>query len=279
MYLLLDIGATNSRIAVSKDGTELNGDPVIIETPSVYETAIEVIYEQVQKMPHADAIEAISGGIANPFNRKEQVIASEANLVGGWGGKYIAKDFSDRFGVPAYFENDAALVGLGEAHYGAGRGANILVYVTVSTGVGGARIEQGRISDHVFSFEPGHQIIDIDGTFIPQAEKNTLGALISGSAIEKRTGKKPYEIMDEAFWDEIARILAIGLHNMIVHWSPETIVLGGSMFKDIGIKVDRVGHYLKEYSRTYPVLPKLIHSELGDIGGLYGALVRVQQEK
>ena len=60
--------------------------------------------------------------------------------------------------------NDTAVVGLGEAHRGAGIGYNIVTYITVSTGVGGTRIVDGRIDRRIYGFEPGHQTIDIDNS-------------------------------------------------------------------------------------------------------------------
>lgn len=91
--------------------------------------------------------------------------------------------------------------------------------------------------------------------------------------LKKKYGKKPYEITDKKIWDETAKILAYGLNNTIVHWSPDIIVLGGSMFKKIGIPVPRVRFHLKNILKIFPELPAVEKAELGDVGGLYGALV------
>src|SRR5690606_20277112 len=126
-------------------------------------------------------------------------------------------------------------------------------------------------------FEPGHQIVDIDGTLMPEASGIYLGNLISGKAIEKRTGKKPAEITDPAFWEEMARILAYGLNNTIVHWSPDVVVLGGSMMNKVGIPVESVEKYLREIMVIYPELPPVKKSTLGDLGGLYGGLAYLRK--
>ena len=80
----------------------------------------------------------------------------------GW----IRKPFSERLkaelACPVFLENDSAIVALGEAHHGAGKGDDIMAYLTVSTGMGGARIVHGAIDVNVFGFEPGHQYIDFD---------------------------------------------------------------------------------------------------------------------
>lgn len=277
MYVLFDIGGTNSRIAVSKDQSQLAEDPVIIKTPQEYQEGIRVLSAAARELAGEESITAVAGGIAGPFDRKRQMLLSSPNLP-EWIEKPISKDFAKEFNAPTCFENDSALVGLGEAHYGAGRGYDIVAYITISTGVGGARIESGRIDERSLSFEPGHQIIDPDNTILPGVEGNDLESYIGGRAIEKRTGKKPYEITDKGFWEDMARILAIGLHNTIMHWSPDVIVLGGSMTKKVGIDINQVKNYLEEYSHVLPELPKLMPAELGDIGGLYGALVYLTQQ-
>jgi len=94
--------------------------------------------------------------------------------------------------VPVFLRNDTAIVGLGEAHAGAGKGHEIVVYITVSTGVGGVRIIKGEIAKNQFGFEIGHQIIDLDGSVCPSCEKPVdLENMISGRATEQRLKIKP----------------------------------------------------------------------------------------
>jgi glucokinase len=112
-----------------------------------------------------------------------------------WQRKPLASALSKRLdGAPVYIENDKAVVGLGEATYGAGVGYGIVAYHTVSTGVGGVRTEDGKISRASAGFEPGHQIIDIDGSLLDDGTSHTLESLVSGYSLEKRRGVKPYEI-------------------------------------------------------------------------------------
>jgi len=76
-----------------------------------------------------------------------------------------------------FIENDASIVGLGEAVSGAGMGEEIVVYITVSTGVGGTRIVSGEIDEHAYGFEPGHELINM---------QDSLEDLVSGTAVEER---------------------------------------------------------------------------------------------
>lgn len=270
MYILFDIGGTKMRV-VATDKEKFIGEPVVVLTPKNFEEGIETLKSIIGNLATGNQIEAIVGGIAGPLDLEKTKLIESPNLS-GWVGHDIKQALSSAYNVPVSLENDAALVGLGEAHFGAGRGYPVVAYLTISTGVGGIRIVNGVIDYGSMGFEPGHQIIDPDNTLCPTCEGNDLEAYVSGSAIEKRFGKKPYEIHDDAVWDELAKFLAYGLHNTILHWSPDVVVLGGSMMKEVGIPIEAVRKHLKEILHIFQEFPEIKRSELADFGGLYGAL-------
>lgn len=278
MYLLFDIGGTNTRVAFSRDG-ETIAEPTIIETPKDFNEGIARIKEIAMIATNGERLLGAGGGIAGTLSRDRRIFQKGPHLP-GWNGKPIAAELENVLGCPVFVENDTAIVGLGEATAGAGVGFPIVAYITVSTGVGGARIVNGAIDVSAIGFEPGHQIIDAGQGLQGHTVGGTgddLEGIISGSAITARYGKKPYEITDEAFWDEMARLLAYGLNNTIVHWSPDAVVIGGSMMKKIGIPVPRVEAHLRGICTIFPDLPKILHATLGDIGGIHGALRFVRQ--
>lgn len=275
MFILFDIGGTKMRI-VAADYEKLLGDPVVVSTPKDFNEGIETLKRIIDNISgelvaQGRAVTAIVGGVAGPLNDDQTMLVKSPNL-GGWVGHDIKNTLRDIYKVPVVLENDSALVGLGEAHFGAGRGKAIVVYITISTGVGGVRIVDGKIDRASIGFEPGHQIIDPDNSLCPTCDGNDLEAYVSGTSIEKRFGVKPYEIHDDAVWDELAKFLAYGLNNTIVHWSPDIVVLGGSMMKEIGIPVPAVRKYLTEIMKIFPQIPEIEKAELGDFGGLYGSL-------
>ncbi len=278
MYLLFDIGGTNMRIALSRDGATFE-EPKIVETPKDFDAGMLVLRNLATELLMGEKATAGAGGIAGTLSRDRTQFLNGPHLQ-GWNGKPIKQALETAFGCQVFIENDTAIVGLGEAVAGSGKGYPICAYMTVSTGVGGVRIVNERIDVSAMGFEPGHQIFDAGGAL----HATSVGGLgidlegyVSGTSITERYGKKPYEITDEAFWDEMARLLAFGLNNTIVHWSPDIVVIGGSMMKKIGIPVDRVRAHLKGILHIYPELPKIEHSALGDIGGLHGALHFVKQ--
>ena len=279
MYILFDIGGTNIRVAASRDG-DMFGTPAIVPTPTDFDQGIRLIHETALSLAGGETVFAVGGGIAGPLSRDRAMLLNSPHL-GGWNEKPLKKSLEGLFGAPVFVENDAAIVGLGEAVVGAGKGHSVVAYITVSTGVGGTRIVDGKIDVSAMGFEPGHQIIDAGGALhqnMVAGRGIDLEGYISGSAVTERYGKKPKEITDMAFWDDMARLLAYGLNNTIVHWSPDIVVLGGSMMNKIGIPVDRVRAHLKKILHIYPELPPIEHSTLGEIGGLHGALHFVKQQ-
>lgn len=275
MYILFDIGGTKMRV-VAADHEKFLGEPVVVETPKDFNDGLDTLKRIIDNLAERHTSEnrsvtAIVGGIAGPLDADQAMLVKSPNL-GDWVGHDIKDALHTAYKVPVELENDAALVGLGEAHFGAGRGKSIIAYLTVSTGVGGVRIVDGKIDRSALGFEPGHQIIDPDNSLCPTCDGNDLEAYVSGTAIEKRFGVKPYEIHDDAVWDELAKFLAYGLNNTIVYWSPDIIVIGGSMMKEVGIPVPAVRKHLAEILKIFPTLPAIEKAELGDFGGLYGAL-------
>lgn len=275
MYIVFDIGGTKMRIARSKDGKAFDRY-TIQPTPSEFDRGVEVFKEMAEGLLDGERVRGIAGGIAGPILQDRSGLADAQNLA-GWARKPLRAALQEAFGAPVILENDTAVVGLGEARVGAGKGEDIVMYVTVSTGVGGVRIAHGAIDRNALGFEPGHQIIDINAlaSFCPGCgESGHLEGYISGKAFERKYGKKPFEVLDRSAWEEAARYLGAGLTNSILHWSPDLVVLGGSMITgDPGIPLDRVEFYVKKYLTIFPCVPKIKKATLGDLGGLHGSLV------
>lgn len=275
--ILLDIGGTKTRVALSRDGCTF-GDPMIFLTPKDGRIGVEEIAKAAKEMLGGEKAALAAGGIAGVLSRDRSIFIEGPNLS-GWSGRNIPTLLSAALGCSVYLENDTAIVGLGEYAHGAGAvltpSPEIFAYITISTGVGGVRIVRGGIDVAAYTFEPGHQIVDAGRGLLKTSVGGFGGdfeGLVSGHSIEERYGKKPYDIHDTAFWDEMAKLTAYGLHNTIVHWSPDVVVIGGSMMKEVGIPIDRIRHYLSGMLHVYPQLPRILPAKLGDIGGLFGAL-------
>lgn len=269
MYLLFDVGATKTRLVLSKDGKSFD-EPKIISTSQDFQEGIVDLKKAAFELAGYTKIEAAAGGVAGTFNKDKTKLVHATNLP-DWAGQELKKELERALNAPVFLENDTALVGLGEAIFGAGKEHDIVVYITISTGVNGVRVVDQKIDKSVASFEIGNQIINYKANL-------TLENAVSGSAMEKRFGKKPYEITDPKVWDEEARLLAYGLNNTILHWSPEVVVLGGSMMKEVGIPLEQIKFHLKNILKIYPRHPAIKKAALGEFGGLWGALAFLKQK-
>lgn len=277
MYVLFDIGGTKTRVAVSKD-LQSYGEPVKYDTPHDFEEGIKRIVNTARELSDGQPIQGAAGGIRGPLRKDKKTILSEKILT-DWVEKPIVDKLSEYFDAPVFLENDTAIVGLGEAHYGAGKGHDIVAYHTISTGVGGVRIVDGAVDKAAVGFEPGHQAVDAGASLCQSCNATTLEQLVSGSALEKRRGVKPYEIsQDDPVWDELASWLAYGLKNTTVYWSPDVIVLGGSMIVgDPRIFREDIMKYTKKVLDGLVPCPPILDAKLKDEGGLYGAMALLSQ--
>ena len=262
-------------MAVSEDLKSFS-EPKIYQTPKNYEEGISLFIKTASGLMRGKKVKAVAGGIAGPFDERKRSLIGSPQLK-DWVRKPFRQKLREEFAAEVYIENDAALSGLGEAAYGAGQGARIVAYLTVSTGVGGARIVNGKIDEKTIGFEPGFQIIDADKTLCPDCDGMHLGAMINGRSLEKRFGKKGEEIDDQKVWEDASKFLAYGLNNIAVLWSPDVIVLGGSVMKSIDIK--KVEEHLKNILKIFPELPELKPAELGDLGGLWGAMALLKSQE
>lgn len=221
-----------------------------------------MVTEKLEEVGGREPGGRLVAGIAGVLDKTKKKLVKSPNLS-GWAEKPLAAELARISGKQVSLENDALLGAVGEANWGAGRRFGIVAYVTVSTGIGGARVVEGKADRAAVGFEPGHQIISVDGSV------GYWEDFASGMAMEKVYGKKPWEIDDPQAWENECRLVAIGLHNLSVVWSPEVIVVGGGVGRTLDL--DRVKGFMQEMA-FMPLLPDLKKSELDDKSGLYGAL-------
>jgi predicted NBD/HSP70 family sugar kinase len=272
MYIIADIGGTKMRLAKSDD-LESFADPVILNTPQQYGEGITELANTARTLAGSSAIEGMMIAIRGIVSSDNRQLLQDPVLV-DWAQKPLAADLEGLLNARVvHIENDTAIDGLGEAIHGAGKGADICVYITVSTGVNGTRVVDGKIDASSQGFEIGGQYLSMGN------DPQTLEDLVSGRAVAKRFGVgSPKDLgKDNPAWEELAHSLAFGVHNTILHWSPDRVVLGGSMFNEIGISVERVHAHVSELMKKFPIIPEIVHSGLGDLGGLYGGMVRLKQ--
>ena len=230
-------------------------------TPKEPKEGIQALARLVRECAGEETVAAIAGGF--PGVVAGGVVHYAPNLP-EWKGSALETELSRALGTSVTVHNDADCAALGEALYGAGKGARIVAYVGVGTGVGCGRIVEGKIDSGVYDLEAGHQIVEV-------SEGKTLEEFVSGRAFEKRYGVHPSKAPREGY-EEMTPILAAGLFNMILHWSPEVFVLGGSMRnEDNGYRLGDVEVVLRGLPKGYPEMPPLVAAKYKDTAGLLGA--------
>lgn len=248
-----------------------------------------------------DELSGIGLGIPGLHDREQGVCVYAANLQ--WRNVPVRDRFQAQFDVPVTIENDVRCAALGEQHFGAGRGVDDMVLVTLGTGVGGAVIMGGKLQrgGGGFAGEVGHQTIDPDGLLCSCGNHGCLEAYAGAIGIVKRAraayGRRPSEHLQEVAGkdlehlspkhlseaahdgDEIAqwilaetgRYLGIGLGNVVSLLNPERIVIGGG--------VARAGELIlapvrEEIARRVPIgmdTAEVVLAELGPAAGVIGA--------
>ncbi len=260
MNIVFDIGGTNMRVAGARAGAlgEIKKRP----TPHEARDMVAQLVTMAKEEAGGEMIESIVGCI--PGILAEGVFVYQPPHLSQWVGTPFIQLLEKELNTKAIATNDMGLIGLGEAHLGAGKGSSIMMYVTVSTGVNAARITDGVIDKTTYGFEMGHQMI-------PDGE---LESLISGTAVRKKFGVEPKDLESIDERNILADYLALGLYNSVLHWSPDTIVIGGSMITGVNpIPLDRVRESLQKRLTMYPKAPDIKMAVLGDSAGLQGALI------
>ena len=195
-----------------------------------------------------------------------------------WRNYDLAGTIGRGLGAPVRFDTDVNAAVLGEARWGAARGFSHCLYLTVGTGIGGGAIVGGEIVHGLTHPEMGHIRIPHDSAVDPYLgacpyHGNCLEGLASGPAIEGRWGAPARDLPpDHPAWILEARYLALGIANFICTLSPERILMGGGVMRQLGlygmVKTD-VGRIMAQYVEK---LPDIVPPDLGEFAGVLGAL-------
>ena len=301
----VDLGGTNIRAALCGD------DGLICKRtrrPTCPEQGVEAVIarlvESVQAvLPGPAEGEAIAVGVASPgpLDPYTGTVLYAANLR--WSDVPLRDLLNQRLGLPVCVGNDANLAALGEQRYGAGRGVRDLAYVTISTGIGAGVILDDRLilGHRGMATEVGHMVMDCDGPLDPAGVPGSLEGYAAGPAIariaqEQLAAGRPSlmgelvgsnigaltarEVVEAAERGDplareviarVARIIGLGLVNLLHLFDPALIVIGGS----VGLASDFLLDVARETIQRHAMPPyrgvPLVRAHLGDDGGLLGA--------
>ncbi len=254
-------------------------------------------------MAQTDApVHACGLSFGGPVDFRRQRVTSVHSA--GWQNFELGKWMEQTLGIPCRLDNDANAGALGEYHYGAGRGAKSMVYVTISTGIGSGIVYDGKLlrGKDCVAGEIGHIPVSDSGARCSCGGRGCLECFCSGGAIEARARewaeRRPEHVArmvelsggpeitakglmlaaaegEEAathILRETTRWLARGLLMIIRILNPDIIVLGGGVSQSGSLLLDTLHGYLDEFaSPTITYSTEIVTAALGNYSPLYGA--------
>jgi glucokinase len=219
-------------------------------------------------------------GFGGPVHFAGQRVALSTH-VGGWNNVPLTARLSEIAGAAAIMDNDANVGALGEYRFGAGRDCSPLLYLTLSTGIGGGIVLDGRVlrGPDSWAGEIGHLNVEPNGPACLCGSNGCLERMCCGLWLERDHGRPARELLQNPeFVRPYVVPLARGIKAAIMLLNPQRIVIGGG----IGKAGDRLFLPLRaELARQMPPWSQarvdVVPAEWGDDSVLLGALALAQQ--
>jgi len=296
MIAAVDIGGTKVAVGIVNDSGKVLARVETPSDPNNYPASLEWIVHALRETAHKAGVEITGIGIGStgpvdPITGE----FGEVDFLPGWRHKNLVNDLAQIFDVSVALENDGDAAALAEAGWGAGRNRSRFIYITVGTGIGGGIIVDGKLYRGVNGAHPevGHQVIDLSGPPCSCGFRGCWESLAAGPAMvtwlqahapagyphrEGITGKRICELAREG--DDLALqaveheayYLGLGLANLINLFTPDTIVLSGSVMKSAPLFMDRIRAVIRSGCRFVPAdKTELMLASLGDDTNLIGA--------
>ncbi len=301
IFVAVDIGGTHIRAAAYEED---NPQPLthqrarsLARQPGIFDRLVKTIEAA---WPHNQPVAAIGMASPGPLDPQAGVVLATPNIP-EWRNFPVTEKLSQHFGVPAWLDNDANLAALGEWKFGAGRGHHHLLYLTISTGIGGGVIVEDHLlhGHHGLAAELGHVTVLAGGPLCSCGYPGHLEALASGPAIERyvreqlaagttsilrNTTELNARLIAEAAssGDELAKsayarageYLGIGVAGFLHTFDPSIVILGGGVSMSGPLLFEPFEASLRKhvFNSRYLEGLTITRAALGDNAGLLGAL-------
>jgi len=285
-------------------------------SPTLAEEGVDAVIKRILStatalVKNADlpysSLSGIAIAAAGAIDSDKGIVTDSPNLP-GWHNIPLKDEIQVSTGARTFVINDATAAALGEHRFGAGRGVRNLIYLTVSTGIGGGIIIDDKLYTGVSGSagEFGHMTIDLNGPRCACGNIGCLEVLASGKAVAREAqriiaqGAKT-AILDLAEGDpqyvtaqtvataaqkgdavalsivnKAATYLGVGLVNLVNIFNPEMIIVGGGMGKMGELLLKPARRVVSERAFQFPAsVVRIVSSELGDNSGVFGAVAFV----
>lgn len=313
-FLAMDLGGTKIAAALVTPAGEILCQEQI---PTLAEEGLDAVVDRLlaaidSVISNSDlsrfSLTGITIASAGAIDADQGIVTDSPNLP-GWSNVPLRDIMEQALGLRTFLVNDASAAALGEHRFGAGRGASNLVYVTVSTGIGGGIIIDGKLYSGASGSagEVGHMAIDINGPRCNCGNVGCLEVLASGKAVAREAQRliaqgaktKMVELAEGEAANITARVVAaaaregdrvareivskaatylgVGLANLVNLFNPEVIVVGGGLAKMGDMLLDTAREVATERAFRLPAQRvRIVPSELGDNAAMLGAVAFAQ---
>jgi glucokinase len=312
--LAVDLGGTKILTALVLDGRILVKDYSTTNARGGVSSVIKRINESIARVlkqcgQDCSQIYSISIAAAGAIDTRNGVVTLSPNLP-DWRDVPLAKMIQEKYPLKTYLVHDAGAAALGEHGYGAGKGLENIIFLTVSTGIGGGIIINNKLYEGAAGAagEVGHMTIDINGSKCPCGNTGCLENLASGTAMAReavrliKSGEKSslidmvkgkidritakeilYAVNEQdslamSVVNRIAFNLGVGLVNLVNIFNPEMIVIGGGISNFGEYLLEPARRVVKERAFPFPAkMVKIVKAKLGEDAGVIGAEVYARQ--
>ena len=312
--LVADVGGTRTRVAL----VDATGAIVVRHSAETLarEGRAAVMNRLADALEHVASerrteIKGVGLSLASPVEPGTGVMYNPPNLGSEWHLFTPIPMLQERLSLPVYAENDATLGALGEHAFGAGRGCDNMVYMTVSTGIGGGIIIGGNLytGTNGFGGEIGHMTIDQNGPLDNCGNVGCLEALASGTALARMAQERieagessvmlefaggdiaavdariivqaalQDDTLAQSLIQEVGRSLASGIITLMHIFDPQLIVIGGGLGQNLDMFMPTIESEVKRRAMAHfqGAVP-VAKSQLGDDVSLLGAAALVFKE-
>lgn len=301
-FIAADIGGTQIRAAVFQSG---NPHPVLVKkirTRDKGQTPVERMIGLIQEIWPKDAeVNAIVVAVPGYMDINNGVVVEAPNIP-GWINLPIRDLLAEQFPVPIHVGNDANVAALGEWRYGAGIGHNNLLYLTISTGIGGGAIINGKMMSGYrgLAGEFGHITVVPNGPLCGCGHRGHLEAVASGTAIARYVSERialgaetslssipnpsardvsqaaaAGDVLALQAFNQAGTYIGHALADYLHIFNPSIVILGGGVVSAGAVILEPIEKALAEFILSRPYLDnvKVVTASLGDDAGLIGGLV------
>lgn len=247
----VDVGARHLAVAIGDLGHAVHAERwVSLPHGHLAEDAMERATALVDELLAEagcgrQSVIGVAMGLPAPISRPDGLVAS-SNILPGWAGLEVAGAMGERLELPVFVENDANLGALAESTWGAGAGTEDVVYIKVSTGIGGGIVQEGRLFRGTTGTagEIGHVTVAEDGPVCRCGNRGCLELYAGGGAMLEALAPSHPDLTDledlvalthagdpacVRVVSDAGRHIGVALASLINLVNPQLIVIGGTL--------------------------------------------------